>query len=1054
MNRRKVKFFAILILALITGVETFTLTKVTRAEAIFEDGFESGNFSSWSNQRIWSSGTITVTNTRAHHGTYSCKVTFKKYPDEAWTRKTFSGRPEVYGRWYVYIDRLPDSDGDGYGFGGFGGTTNDYCGYMYIFRVSGNYVWRLRYFDGWTDNWQDLSGVDPPAANTWFCIEIYSKAGRGTAEYKAWINGVLGCSISGKNQPQNLVWFEVGGIQQSGSSDVSVNVYADCAVVADAYIGPEVEIPPQPVVYKISINSTLHENYGLGYPVTYSFIIPRGSSNLKAYKRCSLIDNWVELIEKTPNDFFNGIECVRFDYTNNKAYVSVAFSSISDEIYIKVTNERGDIIPILFAEIAKYYDDRKAVVVASADDWDGNSNRHNAFMAACDAFQQAKVWLTVGVTTQGVINLPPYSPPNWTAIQQQLNEGYIEVASHSRTHSHVPYNDYDSEIGGSKSDILNNLTLPYGQYVWAWIEPFGESDDTVRQKLGQYKYLISRTTIVGQNGLAAWDSQNGLFQRYGVTIKADDKTISELNNAFNNVYNGRGIYHLFFHPASFNWDGSNVIIEHLNYIKNKAEVWYVGLGALYIYNFVKISCSIKELKAPTIGEFQAPSKVYANKYFLLNTTIQCPNGATNIINATVELSNGIILKWDNATNAFTKIQDTHGYCTLDASDSFKTTINSTAYKLSWKIKLGWTCPEGPMSVISANTKVFDNQGLIGSAGYGELFTFEDDIIIYSVSVDDFRIDPSQPVTVTGILYYEGTTIPPEDPSGITVKANLEEALKGSTTTIKMDGTFTINFAGELNVGQYSYIIYATTDENSVKNQTISIVVDKIQIINGGVSKESLTVGETVTIWFQAIYEYDSTIFGNVNGFLYVNNSQMSWSVSNKRWEYNYVSLTPGTKTFVISGVFDSAYGLTVIDDSVGAQSIEVWASPFSIVSNSTITELTFNSTSKTITFTVSGPTGTIGFANVTIAKSLIQDISNLTVHLDGTQIDYIYVSNEDAWLVHFTYSHSSHKVVILLNSLSIKPQEHPLSAIALCGILFLLMLCLLIISKKIYWNER
>ncbi|GAI74810.1 unnamed protein product, partial [marine sediment metagenome] len=36
--------------------------------------------------------------------------------------------------------------------------------------------------------------------------------------------------------------------------------------------------------------------------------------------------------------------------------------------------------------------------------------------------------------------------------------GYIEVVSHSRTHPrNVPYDDYDSEIGGSKQDIIDNL---------------------------------------------------------------------------------------------------------------------------------------------------------------------------------------------------------------------------------------------------------------------------------------------------------------------------------------------------------------------------------------------------------------------------------------------------------------------------------------------------------------------------------------------------------------------------------------------------------------------
>jgi hypothetical protein len=206
---------------------------------IFSDGFESNDFSAWTSQRTFAGGAIAISNTQAHHGTYSCKASFSSAIGEGWTRKTFAGAATVYGRWYVFVDRLPDTDNDGYGFGGFGGSSNDYCGYLYIFRIAGVYIWRLRYYDGGTGNWQDLAGVDALTLNTWYCVEIYSHAGDGTAAYKAYINGVEGCNVTGKTQTQNLEWFEVGGIQEAGSSSSTVNVYSDCVVVADAYIGPE-----------------------------------------------------------------------------------------------------------------------------------------------------------------------------------------------------------------------------------------------------------------------------------------------------------------------------------------------------------------------------------------------------------------------------------------------------------------------------------------------------------------------------------------------------------------------------------------------------------------------------------------------------------------------------------------------------------------------------------------------------------------------------------------------------------------------------------------------
>ena len=72
----------------------------------------------------------------------------------------------------------------------------------------------------------------------------------------------------------------------------------------------------------IVIDSQTHIDYGLSYPVTYEFNIPSESDDLMSYRRFKSDQSWSQIIEKTPNDFFNGIEAVRFDYDVNIAYVS------------------------------------------------------------------------------------------------------------------------------------------------------------------------------------------------------------------------------------------------------------------------------------------------------------------------------------------------------------------------------------------------------------------------------------------------------------------------------------------------------------------------------------------------------------------------------------------------------------------------------------------------------------------------------------------------------------------------------------------------------------
>jgi hypothetical protein len=1528
--------------------------------------------------------------------------------------------------------------------------------------------------------------------------------------------------------------------------------------------------------YKISVASQIHDDYGLTYPVTYIFNIPSDAPNLKAYKRSADSENWTQLAEVNSNDFFNGIECVRFDYASNKAYVSVAFSQDSDEIHIKIIDQNDSTIPISFSGVAKYYDNRRAVVVASGDDWEGNPVNHAAYMAACDAFQSRKVWLTAGIITQSYQGGPP---PNWTDIQAQLNDGYIEVASHSRTHPHLPYSDYDSEIEGSKNDIISNLNLPSlyrksdKQYVWAWIEPYGEVDANVRQKLGQYKYLIDRTTGNNENDFANWDNENNLFQSYGTTTSADwYSNPSELNELFDSVYAAGKIYHFYFHPKWYDWSSTNIITEHLDYIKDKTDVWYVGLGALYQYHFISVLLETEMLKVepmskcrfdfgdirftrddgvtlldywmeskvngdwavfwvevpddlseepvmiyiyygnpdatsisngtntfpffddfeddiytdkwfvlggtwiesgglltqsasgyralksktetltnnlaveskvktsgneafaigaksasstssgrdnvvyaeahgfynrlrtefydgttmyssavsvnvdndvfyilkltiigdtatsyfldlnrnqlatvsytchvstlgekiqlqsyssaawdwifvrkyvspepshgawgneesatsknnvPTMGQFQAPSIVYANKYFLLNTTINDPDGVTDIAGATIEIGS-VILKWESSADALIKLSDPNNYCILDSDGSFKKQLNATAYILIWKIKLNWTYPEGRVSIIPANTKVFDNHGASSSGNQTELFTFEDDLIVHWASVIDSRINPMQTITIAGTLCYEGTTIPPEDVSGIAAKVNFGSRLIGSTAVIGTDGTFTISFAGEQNVGQYSYTVYATTDENTVQNKTVNVIVDKIKvqsfnvndtrvnvndnvniavllnyeydslpvvdgsvtingflavhqgggfwritqvkstvqavtyntvavsgniygitevdqngksvtviwdrikvanltandnrtdvggyvklavqliyeydsapvtsgnfklnglpliyqngiwitidtknstsvftydkvkgadedygitvinmneqsatviwdkvliilsisderidvgatadvtftgiyefdstsftgtitlnntttkntvgkygykvssifdplygltafttnevycifdrinitkfealdnrinvgdtasfivegvyeydsmawigsyelndtatktiigkywykivkitdsnygltvfqqtvpnacvifdrinvvsygsddarrdtnteatfylileyeydgtlvtdgiayfngslplawsntnsrweykatkdsvqiltaylagvtgnsygitalnpsissktitviwdqikITDGGVTKETLTLDETVIVWFRAIYEYDGTPFTGNNGTLYLNGTQMTWSSTNARWEYIYTADTVGTVTFKISAVLDSSQNLTTINDAVGAKTITIWSMPFSIISNSIITELYFNSSSKIITFKISGQDGTTGYIN--IAKTLIEDISELKIYLDDEPINYTLSYTNNFWLIHFTYHHSTHKVVIHLGSTfatkTIETYANQLTAYDIGIVTFVIFTAMILGKKKL-----
>ncbi len=93
-------------------------------------------------------------------------------------------------------------------------------------------------------------------------------------------------------------------------------------------------------------------------------------------------------------------------------------------------------------------------------------------------------------------------------------------------------------------------------------------------------------------------------------------------------------------------------------------------------------------------------------------------------------------------------------------------------------------------------------------------------------------------------------------------------------------------------------------------------------------------------------------------------------------------------------------------------------SVFSVSSNSTISAFSFNSTIQELSFSVNGPSGTTGYVDIYVPKSLINDVSSLKVYLDGNKLAYSTESQGDSWLLSFSYHHSTHEVVINLGSAS------------------------------------
>ena len=89
---------------------------------------------------------------------------------------------------------------------------------------------------------------------------------------------------------------------------------------------------------------------------------------------------------------------------------------------------------------------------------------------------------------------------------------------------------------------------------------------------------------------------------------------------------------------------------------------------------------------------------------------------------------------------------------------------------------------------------------------------------------------------------------------------------------------------------------------------------------------------------------------------------------------------------------------TVVNLAITPFTSETAQDVFSVASNSTVSNLAFSSITNELTFTVSGPSGTTGYADAYIAKTLIANITDLKVSLDGNQLPVTVTSTTDSSL--------------------------------------------------------
>jgi len=227
---------------LLQGAVSTTPSPPSPSVTIFEDNFETGDFSKWTGTSTSSGETATIVNWKPHHGTYH-----GRFASDVSTNSEYAycykivDNAEMYARGYVYVPRgLPLSD-------------NDDRFYFIRLRTSsqslaGVGIRHNADVDSWVLYGANGSGLVGPAyANSptiqtgkWYCIELHWKKDAVQGLVELYVDGakILQITSIDTSYYGNASKVDFGLISATNVEQTQI-IYGDCFKLATAYIGPE-----------------------------------------------------------------------------------------------------------------------------------------------------------------------------------------------------------------------------------------------------------------------------------------------------------------------------------------------------------------------------------------------------------------------------------------------------------------------------------------------------------------------------------------------------------------------------------------------------------------------------------------------------------------------------------------------------------------------------------------------------------------------------------------------------------------------------------------------
>ena len=287
------------------------------------------------------------------------------------------------------------------------------------------------------------------------------------------------------------------------------------------------------------------------------------------------------------------------------------------------------------------------------------------------------------------------------------------------------FNGGDDLVGCDFTTPASGGIQAYSLAVYSYIDPdpgLSPPYQPVKMRMAIYDGEGDRDFIVGTgeavlNGSAHW-------------IYANLTSITELENSHNytlTVWFGSNLipeYYIFYQDGSTNQLGRDIQDYGGGQPKNYPftftpdDYWDREMCIACIYydsNFL----------SPSVGLFKSSDDpVYSNSWFSVNCTVNDPDGIKEILGGYIGLSGEIEIGWLNGST-FWEEADPNNYCTLNVTESLEAQINSTAFEVSWRIKLSQIFPHDTrVDVEDPPTIMYDEYYLNGTGSHSGLFLFE------------------------------------------------------------------------------------------------------------------------------------------------------------------------------------------------------------------------------------------------------------------------------------------------------------------------------------------